>query len=315
MKYTFRYLVERDADFAIISAFEKNPKVRRLFLRNFRSLSSKIVEVRHSYKQPEPGYTSGESDIIFIMEDANGKFAIFIEDKINAQAQPHQSERYDVRAKQLVDKHEFEDYRVFLCAPNYYINNESSENVKGYKYKISYEAIVGLLPECLEKSILRNAASKKGCSVVDMGVTQFWSNMRVFVNTNYKDKLVMKGKDEDKPSGSWWQDFETGIEGCTIIMKVDSHKIDLEFKQMGERLDELNNLFNSLGILCPATRTNNGRSKSASIQITIPEDNGLNFWIPFDEQIENAKMWLDEIVKLMNIVEILKKNGIKKFPI
>ena len=109
MKHTFRYLVERDADFAIINAFEKNKEVRKLFLSGYRDLNSIIIETRHSFMQQEVGYGYGESDIIFILEDKKGKYAIFIEDKINADAQPSQRERYEIRAKQLKSKGDFED--------------------------------------------------------------------------------------------------------------------------------------------------------------------------------------------------------------
>lgn len=313
MKHVFRYLVERDADFAIIGAFEKNQSVRKLFLEGFRKTNSKLIEVRHSYMQQEEGFGFGESDIIFIMEDDNGKFAIFIEDKIKANAQPSQSSRYDVRAKHLIDKNEFSEYRVFLCAPNFYLNGDS-KNVVGYKYRIPYEAITRLLPECIEKSVLETAASGKGCSVIDAGVTNFWKDLRAFINIYYPNKLVMKGSDSDKPSGSMWQEFATPIKGCILIMKIDSRKIDLEFKQMGQNLDKLNKLLENFGIKERAIRTSKGRSKSASIQLEIPEEYGLSFYVPFYGQEQNVSVWIENAIKLMNVVDILKQHDIKEFP-
>ena len=313
MKYVFRYLVERDADFAIIGAFEKNQSVRKLFLEGFRKTDSKLVEVRHSYMQQEEEFGFGESDIIFIMEDDNGKFAIFIEDKIKANAQPSQSYRYDVRAKHLMSRKEFDDYRVFLCAPSFYINGDS-KNVVGYKYRISYEEIVKLLPDCIEKSVLETAASGKSCSVIDSGVTNFWRDLRTFINSYYPNKLVMKGSDSNKPSGSVWQEFATPIKGCVIVMKIDSRKIDLEFKQMGQNIDALNKILADYGIKEKAIRTAKGRSKSASIQLEIPEEYGLSFYVPFYGQEQKASFWIESAIKLMEIVRLLQQHNITKFP-
>ena len=314
MEHLFRYIVERDADLAIISSFEKYKSVRRLFLEGFRKLNSKIIKVLHSYMQQEEGYSVGESDIIFIMEDDNGRFAIFIEDKIKANAQPYQRERYDVRAEHLKVKEIFSTYRVFLCAPNFYINSESN-NVYGYENKVSYEAITRLLPEGLEKSVLEAASNKKGCSVVDAGVTNFWKNMREFVDTYYKYRIVMKGKSTDKPSGSMWQDFATPIKGCVITLKVDSRKIDLEFSQMGHRKDELNKLLVDCEIQEPAIRTSKGTSASASIEIDIPEDYGLSFYVPFYGQEQRVAYWLEKVLYLLDITNTLVQNNITEFPL
>ena len=314
MDYSFRYLVERDADLAIISAFEKNKSVRKLFLEGFRKTDSKLLKIYHSYMQQEEGYGFGESDIIFVMEDDNGKFAIFIEDKIKANAQPSQSTRYDIRAKHLIDKNEFSDYRVFLCAPNFYLNGDS-KNVVGYKYKVPYEAIARLLPDCLEKSVLETAASGKGCSVIDAGVTNFWKDLRSFIDKYYPEKLVMKGSDTDKPSGSMWQEFATPLKGCIIIFKINTRKIDLEFRQMGPKLDELNRLLSKCGVQETAIRTSKGRSISASIQLEIPEEYGLSFYIPFYGQEQRASLWVEKALRLIDITEALIQSGIKEFPL
>lgn len=313
MEHRFRYLVERDADFAIISSFEKNKTVRKLFLESFRNVNAKLLEVRHSYMQQEIGYGIGESDIIFIMEDDGGRFGIFIEDKIKANAQPSQAERYIVRAEQLKQNGEFDDYRIFLCAPNRYLNQDS-KNIAGYKYKVPYEAIVRLLPEGVEKSILEKAASSDSCTVADAGVTNFWKNLRSFIDTYYSDKLSMKGKPEEKPSGSMWQEFKTDINGCIIIMKINSRKIDLEFKGMGPRLDELNSILESFD-LPKAIRTNKGKSASASIEIEINEENGMSFYSPFNEQENNAVVWIEKAIELMNIASLLKSKSYNGFPL
>ena len=312
MDYKFRYIVERDADFAIINAFTRSNDIRQLFLNGFRSKDSKIIKVYHSYMQQEKSGV-GESDIIFIMEDEKGKFGIFIEDKIKANAQPRQAERYKERADQLKRAKEINDYKIFLCAPQVYLSKDS-ENVKGYKDNlIAYERIVNLLEDGLDKSILAFASSDETNS--DEGVTNFWNNMREFINTYYPNKLVMKGKSGKKPAGSMWQEFATDIDGCIINMKIDSRKIALEFKQMGPRLDELNALLNEYGIKHEAIRTNKGKSVSASIQFDIEEQYGLSFYMPFKGQEEKANIWIEKAIKLAEIANKLKENNVQGFPL
>ncbi len=318
MKHIFRYLIERDADFAIVSAFEKNKEVRQLFLEGFRDVDSKIIEVRHSYMQQEEGYGVGESDIVFFMEDNKGPFAILIEDKIKANAQPNQAERYKVRAKNIelnCQKLGEANTRIFLCAPSNYLSPDSI-NVRGYDHLIAYEQIVNLLPpNSLEKSVLEQASSEGSCVVPDAGVTNFWKGMRSFVETYYNGKLHMKGKNGNKPSGSVWQEFETGIEGCILVMKIDQRKIALEFKQMGVRKDELNDLFKKLGIKHEAIRTNKGKSVSASIQIDIDEQYGMFCASSFEEQKAKAAVWIENALKLMEVVSTLKNSNITSFPL
>ena len=94
-------------------------------------------------------------------------------------------------------------------------------------------------------------------------------------------------------------------------MKIDSRKIDLEFKQMGQNLEELNNILADCGIKEKAIRTLKGRSKSASIQFEIPEEYGLSFNIPFYEQEQEASYWIETTIKLVNIAVVLRQHNIK----
>ena len=310
--YTFRYIVERDADFAIINAFEQSKSVRKLFLKNFRSPNAKLVEVKHSYMQQEPEYGFGESDIIFLMEDKEGLFGIFVENKIKAKAQPLQRERYDVRANQFVELDG--NYKVFLCAPTQYLKQDSKD-VNAYENQIAYKKIIERMPYGVERSILEKAEEGNSCTMVDSGVTSFWSSFYDFIKENYEGVLTLKGSKKDRPSGSMWQEFETGINGCFLTMKVDSRRIDLEFAGMGLKLSDLNALFKRLNINNEAIRTNKGKSKSASIILEIDEEYGVSFYVPFEEQIHKVCFWINKIIELNKYIKILKEQNYLKFPI
>jgi hypothetical protein len=64
----------------------------------------------------------GESDLVVVYQQsaADQRFAIFIEDKIDAPLQPEQAARYRQRAQVGVRKGHFAEFQVVLCSPAAY---------------------------------------------------------------------------------------------------------------------------------------------------------------------------------------------------
>ena len=118
MEYTLPYIEERDTDFAIMREMQNSKEVQDLFFKTVKD-SGKLLKTFHSLVQEEEPGKYGESDIVFIFQKDNGsKFAIFVEDKINADAQPQQKDRYDKRAELLKAEGWFDTFYVVLCAPD-----------------------------------------------------------------------------------------------------------------------------------------------------------------------------------------------------
>lgn len=64
---------------------------------------------------------TGESDLVVLFgRDDSTRFAIHIEDKIDACFQPNQSARFHARATGEIEKGIYHDYAVVLCAPDAY---------------------------------------------------------------------------------------------------------------------------------------------------------------------------------------------------
>jgi hypothetical protein len=136
---------ERDIDVLLAEEFAVSPQFVVWFLQNtqkFRNAQASVAEVNISKSD-----SLGESDLVVILERENGgKFALFIEDKVNAPLQPQQEERYHLRADHGMQKGQFDDYEVILCAPEVYVAQLSEPEFIGSR--ISYEAIAGFFRSC-----------------------------------------------------------------------------------------------------------------------------------------------------------------------
>ena len=303
MKYTFESIIERDADFAIINAFSRNKEVRKLFLNKINRNDCEIKEVYHSLVQQEEGYGVGESDIVFVLEDSDGLFGIMIEDKINADAQPNQRERYDIRAKELINKGIFERHYVFLCAPQTYLDSMMASK---YELKVSYESMAKLLDDGLDKAVLLKGTEGGTTIIKSEPVTNFWNKLYPFIHENYRD-LRMSGKPGDRPANSMWPEFKTAITGCTIVMKSNKGVVDLEFSRMGKRLYELELKLLEIGITEKPIQT----KKSASLRFEFEKEDYLSFNEDFDLQVNTLRKWLDKIVEFDLIAKRLYESGLK----
>lgn len=303
MKYTFESIIERDADFAIINAFSRNKEVRELFLNKINRKDCEIKEVYHSLVQQEEGYGIGESDIVFVLEDSEGLFGLMIEDKINADAQPNQRERYDIRAKELINRGVFERHYVFLCAPQSYLDSMMASK---YELKISYESVVSLLDDGLDKAVLLKGTEGGTTIIKSEPVTNYWNKLYPYVHDNYPD-LRMSGKPGDRAANSLWPEFKTVIPGCTIVMKSNRGIIDLEFSRMGKRLYELELKLLEVGITQKPIQT----KKSASLRYEFKKEDYISFNESFDLQINTLNKWLDKIVEFDFVAKRLYEKGLK----
>lgn len=303
MDFEFNYINERDADFAIINAFLRSEKVRKLFSDVMGEIVEEILKVFHSLKQREEGYGLGESDILIIFRNGKKKIGLFIEDKIHADPQPNQRERYDVRAKELKDKNMFDKHFVFLCAPELYIQSPQG---KDYKKHVSYESIINVLNEGFDKAVLERALKGDGFIIKDDDVTKFWFNLYAYVFDNYKN-IELAGRPRDKSYKSLWPTFRTNLPGSTVILKSEQGVIDLEFPNMGDRLEEVKATLKSINVDGNVVKTGN----SASLRIEYDVKNRLNFQKDFYSQISNVNKWLDAAVYLTEIADKIneKKNS------
>ncbi len=87
----------------------------------------------------------GESDLVVVFEeeDTGRRFALLVEDKINARFQPEQQQRYRLRAQREIARGDYETCQILLCAPQAYI--AAHPETAGFDRVITYEEIAAFL--------------------------------------------------------------------------------------------------------------------------------------------------------------------------
>jgi len=83
----------------------------------FKGIQGRVIDVGVSRSD-----TTGESDSVVVFEEQNAcrRFALQIEDKIDAPLQPEQEARYRFRAQAAIQKGLYSAFEVVLCAPKAY---------------------------------------------------------------------------------------------------------------------------------------------------------------------------------------------------
>lgn len=126
---------EHDMDVMLMQAMLTDPEFLDIFINktDWAGLDLKPVHAEISNSDAD----LGETDITVILSDGISKFAILIEDKIDAGAQPDQHGRYIKRGNKAVKEKKYSDYKVFIVCPQKYYDND--DEAKKYEHFVSYE--------------------------------------------------------------------------------------------------------------------------------------------------------------------------------
>lgn len=135
------WLRERDIDLLICSElyFEGGP-LQRLFLDGWNDGIATFGGAWVSHSDAD-----GETDIVVSFESESGFLALLVENKIDAQFQPEQPERYRERARRwMAVEGPQVKVKTVLLAPAAYFDNEGSEV---FDWQVSYEDLIQVLDE------------------------------------------------------------------------------------------------------------------------------------------------------------------------
>ena len=313
MNIVFADIEERDTDFAIIRSFIDYESVRNLFFSQINK-KGEVVKVFHSKVQNESDGHVGESDVIFILENKNEKFAIFVEDKIAADPQPSQRKRYDDRAKLLSKEEGYSDFFVFLCAPKAYLDTAKAD---GYDLSVSHEDICALLDDNdLNKYVFKFSTDEKKQGynpIKNEPVTEFWQKLYAFVRERYPQ---LKINESDKPRGenAVWPEFSTYVKGIKIIWKSDIKRncIDLTFSGLAKDTDTFRRIVEGVNASKYEPAVTN---KSMVLRVTLPASRVVLFRNSFEKQIDNIDYCLKVIAEFHDLTKQILYLGIDKVPI
>ncbi len=238
---------ERDIDLLLAEEFSVSQSFAAWFLeqtKGFKGINAKVVDVYVSKSD-----VMGESDLVVIYEKLGGesRFALHIEDKINAPLQPEQEARYRRRAAVAIRRGDYSEFEVILCSPAAY--RLVHPEVVTFDALVSYEAISEFLqsqgaddPRSQYRSNFIATSARRNSNAytrVDDAVTNcFWKKAFDIAARDYPD-LEMKPLTVTKDS-TWLNfrplDMPTQPRRIYISFKGDRGFMDLTFTACLARL-------------------------------------------------------------------------------
>lgn len=263
---------ERDIDLLILEELKCNSKFTGWIL-------SETIDLRKNYEFIGAWHSLsqvglGESDLAFKIKTKSELILFLIENKIDADFQPDQANRYRQRGQKRVDNGECEVFYTILIAPKNYITQNDD-----FDFYIEYEAIKdwflthsGLGKRATYKAEVLEIAIEKQrrgyTAIVDESATKFWWAYYGYANENYPH-LKMKKPQAGLPKGSSFITFEPsgiGLGKRDVIIHKGYGVVDLQLFGKGDEISSLVEKFQgTLSGDMEIVKAN----KSASIRIEV----------------------------------------------
>ncbi len=227
---------ERDIDLLLAEEFAVSPPFACWFLgrTRFAGREANVVDV---FVSKSDG--AGESDLVVVFEetDAGRRFALLIEDKIDALLQPDQEKRYRIRAAREVERGDYQAYEVLLCAPKgYAAAHPEAADFDGF---VSYEDIAAHLlasdtsararyrSNFVATAAMRNANT--WTRVSDDATNAFWDAAHAIATEDFP---ILERKPIRLTKGSPWIEIHPrDMPGrkVYVLLKGDRGFVDLTF--------------------------------------------------------------------------------------
>lgn len=228
---------ERDIDVLLAEEFSVSPAFADWFKGHtkFRELPARVVDVFVSKFDD-----TGESDLValFEAEDAS-RFALHIEDKINACLQPSQSERYHARATGEIAKGLYGEYAVLLCAPEAYCKGVAHDTL--FDAVVPYESVATALLDAGDSARSRYRAefvataakrpTNAWVSVHDPATKAFWDAEQAVAESEFP---ILEMKPYDVTKNETWRvlrpaNMPTRPKLVQVHLKGQHGNVDLSF--------------------------------------------------------------------------------------
>ena len=306
MAVEFKKITEHDMDLLIIEEFLCDRNFANLFLEKVGlSNDYEICDAYHSLANAD-----GESDITVVLHYKDKKVGVLIEDKIDAPTMEEQSSRYVRRGERQKKEGMYDEFVVFLAAPESYMTEHRADRNAEYENKVTYEEILSYFEgqqserATYKAEVVRFALAEKKSGYIldpDEQVSAFWRAFRKYYQEHFGGTLL-KGDDKERGSKSLWPEFYTATKGVKIIYKSDRGIVDMEFSGYGDRVGELHSQIGSL--LGDMKLIPTGKSASAGRKKDAWQ---VDFKQPFEENEKAIHDVLEAVEELYRLsVEIAK---------
>ncbi|HQR02855.1 MAG TPA: hypothetical protein PK974_01960 [Rhodocyclaceae bacterium] len=296
---------ERDIDLLLLEELEVSEEFRDwLSSRVFgRPVYGTHVGAWHSVTDP----ALGESDLIFVFTDERGTTTgILIENKISAEAQPNQGDRYRQRGEKGKDAGNWTDYRTCLIAPHQYLQTQTED----YDYKLPYEEVMSFFIS--RRSIDRRHAYRAQMVLEGVGqhrrgyvakvdnamtdfVRQYWDAAR----SQYPDLNMPEPK--PRPAGSTWINFFPAAlpKSVDLVHQLTGGFVKLFFKGQAPKVTEIEERYKDIADALPGLEV---QLAGKSVAISVPVEPLAPLAQPFADCREPAIAAMDIAQRLTRAV-------------
>lgn len=282
----FRNIIERDIDILILEEFSTSKQFSKIFLSKIQINDATIV----STWQSKTDNTFGESDMTVVFDCNDKKIALLIENKIDACAMPTQPQRYILRGNKGVADKEYDEYFVFIVAPEKYL--QFNDKAQDYPYQVSYEEIRDYFNKenttrnnfKLAQINLAIEKQKFGYQTIkDSRATEFW-NKYIEYQKRFFPELRLIVNSAIKPTNGIYTYFKTNNNSMLIYHKTDKGYVDLTINGQADNIIRIKSIMvNILGDYYSKGFSVVKTGKSCAIRICV---HAIDFLKPFNEQME-----------------------------
>ncbi len=302
---------EHDMDVMLMQALVTDPLFLDLFISktDWAGLNLRAIHAELSNSDAD----LGETDITVILSDGASKFAMLIEDKIDAVAQPEQHDRYVKRGDKAIRKGDYSDYKVFIVCPQKYYDTD--EEAKKYEHFVSYEecaehfkkgndCISNIRYQEVMQAILK--AKRPTQVILNEDANSFFRKYREYQREHFP-QLEMRTKET---ANGYWVDYRTRFpyQQAYLLHKLADGEIDLTFNRSKDKLPILESIcewFNQNGLTEISTPVT---GKSVSIRMNVPKMLYKRGWenIPTND-IDKCFIAITKMVKLANMFNDIQR--------
>lgn len=300
-------ITERDIDFLILEELSINTEFQEWFAS--RVFGERIFKAQIGAWHSVSDSNLGETDLLFIFESIEeSRIALLIENKVDANPQPNQGERYQLRGKLGQKEGYWDTYQTCVIAPLKYLH--STKHSKSYDVEISYEELFSFFQSRSSRdnrfqfkaNILIEGIQKNRRGYqpeYNEDITNFVIEYYSFVENNYPNLKMQKAK--PRPAGSTWIMFypDSLPKKIDLLHQITAGKIKVLVYAKPEEFETIREMYLKNA---PDGSEVEFHAKSVSIYIPIKKID------PFDNTFKEQEDIVKEALRIVNLFkEMIEK--------
>ena len=251
----------------------------------------------------------GESDLVIIYcePSSDSKRAILLENKISAEPQPNQADRYRQRGQRGIATSHWQSFRTVMIAPADYLN--SVQDAMNYDCRISYEDFLAWLLangrafKAHAVYVALRGRHRKSTIPFDESVTIFFEKYGDHVNQHFPEIRISRPKHK-RTGNSLWAYFKPAgkPKDFDLLHKVDRGCVEISIPTRSVTAEKIRM---ALEIVDTDDVVFVPRDNSSALQVFVPE---LTFPCKFDPDLPAIANGIVAVQKLTLICRQLAHN-------